>query len=109
MVEGDVRAEQDARLTDALDRLFDLRVHRHARSLEIDVWVSQRDVDRAVDVDDVSVPHVAKDDPRFRKLDGELLDAPWEREERVAAVDKNREGSPEPQADDGVRDPGVRR
>ena len=90
VVERYVRAEQHACLADPLVRLADLGVHRHPGGLEVDVRVAQGDVDRAVDVDDVAVAHVADDDLRLGEADGELLDAPRQGEDRVAAVDQHR-------------------
>ena len=89
VVEGRVRAVQHALGPDALDRLADLRVHRHARRLQVDVRAPAGDVDRRVDVDDVSVSHVTEDDLGLRKVRGDLLDRPRQREDRVAGVEEH--------------------
>ena len=89
VVEGRVRAVHHAVGADALDRLADLRVHGHARRLQVDVRAPAGDVDRRVDVDDVSVPHVSKDDLGLRKVRGDLLDRPRQREDRVPGVEED--------------------
>ena len=96
---GHVRAEQDSRLADPLVRLLDLRVHRHPGGLEIHVRVPQGDLDRPVDVDDVAVPHVAEDHLGLREVHGQLLDAPGQGEDRVAAVDQHRIAAGEEELD----------
>ena len=89
-MEWGIGAVEDACRPDPLDRLRDLVVHGHAGGFEVDVGTPAGDVDAGVDVDDVAAAHVAEDDVRVGILDGELLDRPRQREDRVAAVDEYR-------------------
>ena len=83
-----VGSEDDPPLAHLLHRLLDLGVHRDSGSLQDDVVVSLRGVDRRLDVDAVRVAHVEHHDPDLRDTS-----RPARRCSRAARTADGRSGS----------------